>query len=268
MVSTVTLPPKELLLLTSFSRLPLFPSLSETLSLCIGNLPELCTLSLPHNLLSGLIQSQIDNIQSLQILEFQGNNFSGHIPYQITYLSYLHFLNLSYNTLSGLTPNTLIGFAKVNTLDCSNNQLSSPIDLHKFDSLNHLKLSNNYFVRAVPSIIGKCSNLRTLLLDGNIFQGSIPLKLGQIHQLRIFDVSRNSITDRIPTQLANCRKLSFVMLTNLADPQSDQNSSFAASGGCGVGEFNAFDRVNLAQNYFTADLPQNMAAACKNFTRI
>ncbi|GMP30454.1 hypothetical protein CsSME_00005115 [Camellia sinensis var. sinensis] len=247
MVSTATLPPKELLLLTSLSHVPLFPSLFETLSFCIGNLPELHTFSLPHNLLSGLIPSQIDNIRSLQILELQGKNFSGCIPYQITYLSYLHFLNLSYDTFSGLISDTLIGFAKVNTLDCSNNPLSSPIDLHKFDaiskyeSLNHLKLSNNYFVRAIPSIIGKCSNLRTFLLDGNIFQGPIPLELGQIHQLQILDVSINSITDRFPTQLANCRKLSFVMLTNLADPQSDQNSSSAASGGCSVGEFNAFD---------------------------
>ncbi|KAL7190455.1 hypothetical protein ACSBR2_022686 [Camellia fascicularis] len=197
-VSTATLPPKELLLLTSLSRLPIFPSLSGTLTLCIGNLPKLHTPSLPHNLLSGLIPSQIDNIRSLQILELQGNNFFGHIPYQITYLSYLRFLNLSYNTFSGLIPDTLISFAKVNNLDCSNNQLFGPIDLHKFDaiskceSLNHLKLSNNYFFGAIPSVIGKCSNLRTLLLDGNIFQGPIPL-----------------------------------------------NSS-AASGGCGVGEFNAF----------------------------
>ncbi|KAI7981535.1 LRR receptor-like serine/threonine-protein kinase RPK2 [Camellia lanceoleosa] len=132
--------------------------------------------------------------------------------------------------------------------DSETDSCGSPIDLHKFDaiskceSLNHLKLSNNYFVGAIPSVISKCSNLRTLLLDGNIFQGLIPLKLGQIHQLRILDVSRNSITDRIPIQLANCRKLSFVMLTNLANPQSDQNSSSAASGGCGVREFNAFDR--------------------------
>ncbi|KAI8029114.1 LRR receptor-like serine/threonine-protein kinase RPK2 [Camellia lanceoleosa] len=94
----------------------------------------------------------------------------------------------------------------------------------------------------MPSVIGKCSNLRTFLLDGNIFQGPIPLKLGQIHQLRILDVSINSITDRFPIQLANCQKLSFVTLTNLVDPQSNQNSSSTANGGCGVGEFNAFDR--------------------------
>ncbi|PKU64647.1 LRR receptor-like serine/threonine-protein kinase RPK2 [Dendrobium catenatum] len=185
----------------------------------IGNLTELRFLSLSYNLFSGEIPAAaIGALRQLELLDLRGNNFSGRIPDQIANLPSLGVLNLSHNSLQGPIPDGLIGLAPLKSLDLSFNRLSGRINVSPIGdckSLNHLKLSGNLFVGAIPPDIGKCSNIQTLLLDGNIFEGSIPANLGRITELRVLDISMNSLTDRIPNELGNCHQLSVLVLTNL-----------------------------------------------------
>ncbi|KAL0924138.1 hypothetical protein M5K25_004946 [Dendrobium thyrsiflorum] len=185
----------------------------------IGNLTELRFLSLPYNSFSGEIPAAaIGALRQLELLDLRGNNFSGRIPDQIGNLPSLGVLDLSYNSLQGPIPDGLIGLVPLKSLDLSFNRLSGRIKVSPIGdckSLNHLKLSGNLLVGAIPPDIGRCSNIRTLLLDGNIFQGSIPADLGRITELRVLDISMNSLTDRIPNELGNCRQLSVLVLTNL-----------------------------------------------------
>ncbi|KAL2552645.1 LRR receptor-like serine/threonine-protein kinase RPK2 [Forsythia ovata] len=224
-------------------------ALAGVLPPTIGNLTNLRVLSLSHNSFSGHIPPELGKLKSLQTLELQGCNFSGRIPDQIRFLSSLHLLNLSYNSLWGPIPSGWIGSGMLSVVDLSNNQLSGDLTVAgsgQCEFLQHLKLSNNFFVNEIPPEIEKCSNLRTLLLDGNIFQGRIPIQIGHLSQLRVLDVSRNSLTDTIPPELANCLKLSVLVLTNLDDfGSSFYNISADGSAGSVLdfsrGEFNAFD---------------------------
>ena len=273
-----------------------------TLSASIGDLSELRILSIPYNVFSGKIPADVVKLQKLEMLQLQGNNFSGRIPDQISSLSSLRVLNLSYNVLSGQIPDKLIGSGDLRVIDLSNNRLYGEIGVDsssECELLVHLKLSNNFLTDNIPAEIGKCRNLRTLLLDGNIFEGQIPSEIGLISQLRVLDISRNSLTDRIPKELANCRELSVVVLTNLDDFSSAEDSLADGS----RGEFNAFmggvpsellllpklqmfwapranlggrlpsnwsdscslRALNLGQNYMSAVLPGNMGK-CKKLT--
>ncbi|KAF8408522.1 hypothetical protein HHK36_007678 [Tetracentron sinense] len=276
--------------------------LAGRLAPSIGNLTELRILSIPYNAFFGHIPPELRSLQSLEVLELQGNNFSGRIPHQISSLSCLRLLNLSYNLFSGPIPNKLIGFAGITTVDLSYNQLSGGITVDpssRCESLSHLKLSGNFLVDTIPPEIGNCSNLMSLLLDGNILEGRIPAEIGRISKLRVLDVSRNSLIDKIPKELANCRQLSVLVLTNLVDFQSAEDSLPESS----RGEFNAFVGgipfeilllpnleilwapranlrgrlpnnwnnscklrvLNLGQNYITGLIPERMGM-CKNLS--
>ncbi|XP_042499073.1 LRR receptor-like serine/threonine-protein kinase RPK2 [Macadamia integrifolia] len=227
-----------LLSFDSTSKEPL-PFLSGTLPASLGNLTELRVLSLPYNGFYGAIPAEFGALRSLQILKLQGNNFSGWIPDQMRYLSSLRILNLSFNSFSGPIPEKLIGSSGLRAIDLSYNQLSGAIKIDPSsgcESLRHLKLSGNLLVDKIPPEIGNCSNLRTLLLDGNILEGRIPAEIGNILELRTLDVSRNSLSDSIPKELAKCRKLSVIVLTNLVDPITFDDSSIETS----EVEFNAF----------------------------
>ncbi|CAN1137604.1 LRR receptor-like serine/threonine-protein kinase RPK2 [Linum perenne] len=215
-------------------------SLVGTLPDSIADLSDLRVLVISHHRFSGQIPTSLSNLRSLEVLQLQGNNFSGEIPSEISSLRSLRVLNLSSNLLSGQIPSRLIGVESLTAVDLSNNQLKGEITFDRFgncSNLVHLKLSNNYLEKTIPSEIGRCKNLRTLLLDGNVLQGSIPPEIGQISELRILDVSTNSLTDSIPDELANCRNLAVLVLTNTsnfvhASDIVDADSRL---------EFNAFD---------------------------
>ncbi|KAI4348391.1 hypothetical protein L6164_009120 [Bauhinia variegata] len=269
----------------------------------IGDISELRVLSIPHNLFSGEIPESIGKLRFLQVLELQGNNFSGRIPDQISYPQSLRLLNLSNNAFTGPLPSNLIGSGSVRVVDLSNNQLSGSILINSStgcDSLNHLKLSNNFLSGKIPSEIGKCWNLRTLLLNGNILEGRIPPEIGNIVELRVLDVSKNSLTESLPKELANSRKLSILVLTDLFESTSPSDGSLMDSF---RGEFNAFVGnippqvfllsslqilwapranlggrlpsvrtgscslrvLNLAQNYYTGMIPGSLGL-CRNLT--
>ncbi|GFS34393.1 receptor-like protein kinase 2 [Actinidia rufa] len=218
------------------------------LSPFIGNLTQLCTLSIPHHLFSGQIPPQIGNLRALQILELQGNNFSGSIPYHLS--PSLRMLNLSSNTLSGPIPGTLIGLGRLTSLDLSNNQLSGAIKVlgGKCESLSHLKLSNNYLVQTIPRDIAKCSNLTTLLLDENKPPQrswswswswiSMPLRVVYLMSfccfpiLRCFGRRRANLGGRLPRNWTNSCSLRI---------------------------------LNLGQNYFIGSIPDSLGL-CKNLT--
>ncbi|KAK8940258.1 LRR receptor-like serine/threonine-protein kinase RPK2 [Platanthera guangdongensis] len=195
--------------------------------------------------LTGKLASDIGRLTELRFLSVSHNNFSGEIPAAIGVLGKLEILDLSYNSLQGRIFSDLIGLMPLKSIDLSFNRLSGTIELNPAmgefcKSLNHLKLSGNIFVGAIPAEIGKCSNLQTLLLDGNGFDGGIPAELGLINELRVLDVSMNSLTDKIPKELSNCSQLSVLILTNLIGSSIASISSPLDLFNNTTEEFNAF----------------------------
>jgi hypothetical protein len=61
-------------------------------------------LNLSHNLLTGLIPSNIISLSELEFLDLSHNNLSGEVPSSLGSLQSLTLLDLSYNNLSGSVP--------------------------------------------------------------------------------------------------------------------------------------------------------------------
>ncbi|XP_048422768.1 receptor-like protein 9DC3 [Pyrus x bretschneideri] len=70
----------------------------------IGNLKELRSLNLSHNILTGSIPSSFGNLMKLESLDLSQNKLSGQIPQQLRQLTFLGSFNVSHNNLTGPIP--------------------------------------------------------------------------------------------------------------------------------------------------------------------
>nr|POE84568.1 isoform 2 of mdis1-interacting receptor like kinase 2 [Quercus suber] len=69
--------------------------------------PNLLSLNLSNNSLSGIINSNISHLSKLSLLDLSGNQFTGRIPSEIGNLTSLHVIDLSANRMTGLIPQDL-----------------------------------------------------------------------------------------------------------------------------------------------------------------
>ncbi|KAL4354249.1 hypothetical protein GQ457_06G043400 [Hibiscus cannabinus] len=76
----------------------------------IGNIAALKLLNLADNDLSGQLPSELSKLSNLEYLDLSGNNFKGKIPDRLS--TSLHGFNVSYNDLSGPIPENLRSFPR------------------------------------------------------------------------------------------------------------------------------------------------------------
>ena len=167
----------------------------------LGNLPNLTTLSLDNNSLSGEISDSLGNLSNLTTLNLNNNSLSGEIPNSLGNLPNLTTLNLDNNSLSGEIPNSLGNLSNLTTLSLDNNSLSGeiPNSLGNLPNLTTLNLDNNSLSGEIPNSLGNLSNLTTLSLDNNGLSGPIPNELKTLNAIQIFRLYDNAF---LPDDLA------------------------------------------------------------------
>ncbi|KAA3473585.1 putative inactive receptor kinase [Gossypium australe] len=104
----------ELLVMSSYPQMESldlsYNSLTGGLPSEIGNIAALKLLNLADNDLSGQLPSELSKLSNLEYLDLSGNNFKGKIPDRLS--NNLNGFNVSYNDLSGPIPENLRGFPR------------------------------------------------------------------------------------------------------------------------------------------------------------
>ncbi|BAT84204.1 hypothetical protein VIGAN_04150600 [Vigna angularis var. angularis] len=173
---------------------------------------HLAEMIVSDNAISGQISRH--NISSffpnLETLDMSENAISGSIPREFGLMKLLQTLDLSNNQLSGEIPRELINISSLQTLDLSDNQLTKVIFGvgHKHTgSVSSLDISNNQLVGKIPSLIKNMSGLEHLSMSNNHFEGSIPLELAELKNLVYLDLSQNNLTGEIPPFISSSVKI-------------------------------------------------------------
>ncbi|XP_039160596.1 receptor-like protein EIX2 [Eucalyptus grandis] len=166
-------------------------------------MPQLETLNLNNNLLSGLIPTSICEMEFLYGLHLGRNELVGEIP-ACWKESPLVNLDLSSNKLYGVIPNSLGNLIGLASLHLNNNSLHGeiPVTLSYCKDLQILDLGENKISGSVPHWIGPSFRLLQILrLRENMFNGSIPSQLCLLSALQILDMAVNNLTGPVPNCL-------------------------------------------------------------------
>ncbi|GJZ82021.1 leucine-rich repeat-containing protein [Tanacetum coccineum] len=195
----------------------------------------LTVLDLGNNHLNGTFPGWLEELRFLQVLILKSNNFHGNIQPSFAVKSPfqgLHVLDLSHNGFVGQLPtkyfqnfNSMKNVVKDNTepqyLYMGGKYYSFVVAMkgvyqdipRLFVSLTIIDLSNNYFKRGIPEIIGNLSALKVLNLSHNCLNGRIPDSLGKLSEIESLDLSWNKLTGNIPQSLAGIKGLEVLNLS-------------------------------------------------------
>ncbi|KAF5475685.1 hypothetical protein F2P56_007464 [Juglans regia] len=187
-------------------------SLTGRIPLEIGILKNLVYLSLSFNMLVGPIPSTLGHLPNLENLDLCQNKINGSIPPEIGMLKNLTSLYLSSNMLVGPIPSTLGHLINLEYLNFGQNKIngSIPPEIGLLKNLTSLYLYSNMLVGPIPSTLGHLINLKYLYLGQNKINGSIPPEIGMLKNLTSLYLYSNMLVGPIPStlgQLANLESL-------------------------------------------------------------
>ncbi|GAU16311.1 hypothetical protein TSUD_299430 [Trifolium subterraneum] len=131
-----------------------------------SDLPNLHTLSLRFNSLSGPLPSDLSACTSLKNLYLQQNLLSGEIPATLFQLTGLVRVNLASNNFSGKIPAGFQNLTRLKTLYLQNNRFTGSLTELNRVQLDQFNVSNNMLNGSVPEKLqtfGKDSFLGNLL---------------------------------------------------------------------------------------------------------
>ncbi|GJZ90429.1 leucine-rich repeat-containing protein [Tanacetum coccineum] len=196
---------------------------------------SLKVLDLGNNHLNGTFPRWLGELRFLQVLVLKSNNFHGNIQPSFAVKSpfpRLQVLDLSHNGFVGQLPtkyfqnfDSMKNVVKDNTepqyLDIKGYYYSFVVAVKGvnlvipklFVSLTIIDLSNNYFERGIPEIIGNLRALKVLNLSHNRLYGRIPDSLGKLSEIESLDLSSNQLTGNIPQSLAGINGLEVLDLS-------------------------------------------------------
>ncbi|KAL4654590.1 hypothetical protein ACB092_01G390800 [Castanea dentata] len=218
--------------------------------------PNLETLYLGGNKLSGHIQSDISNCSNLAQVDFGRNSLSGPIPKSLGNLKYLRSLVLYDNQL---------------TAEPGEQEMTFLSSLSNCIFLEELVISFNSFNTTIPDYIGNLSiSLKTFIASYNQIKGQIPMKIGSLKNLTSLDLSYNNLTGNIPSTLGGVEGLQSLnlrvnniggnipkelcQLRNLGRLLLSHNKISGSIPNC-IGNLNLLQRLNLSHNGLTSSIP-------------
>ncbi|KAL6603129.1 hypothetical protein ACP70R_043490 [Stipagrostis hirtigluma subsp. patula] len=214
--------------------------------------PQLQTLNLAGNRISGVIPPGIDNIVGLQTLDLNSNLLAGAIPDTIGKLKNLQELRLQENKLSGPLPSSIGNLTQLLSLDLSSNLLngSIPPSLGNLQQLTLLNLSGNKLTGSVPGELFSLSSLSSAMdLSDNQLDGLLPQDVGQLVKLALMAMSRNRFSGEIPAALGSCQSMEFLDL---------DSNFFTGSIPPPLSRLKGLRRLNLTSNRLSGSIPPEL----------
>ncbi|GFZ08530.1 kinase family with leucine-rich repeat domain-containing protein [Actinidia rufa] len=131
----------------------------------------------------------------------------------------LTFLDLSYNEISGGFPTVLYNCSNLQHLDLSQNYFVGPIpsDINRLSSsLQFIDIGANNFSGDIPPVIGDLPELRNLYLYANEFNGTFPVEIGNLTNLRYLKMAYNDLflPAKVPSEFGKLKNLKFLWMTS------------------------------------------------------
>ncbi|XP_020525978.1 receptor-like protein 12 [Amborella trichopoda] len=194
----------------------------------LKSLPQLGSLDISHNFLTGDISSILTSFPRLSFLDMSFNKFYGRLPSHMT--GDFWSLDLSNNKISGNLPPNLTRTDTLGYLNLSNNSLDGPLlstnfNLTRIQSihLDHnafhgtipknlllyspllmvMDIGANYMSGLIPREIAEITSIQVLILKENRFEGNIPDEICRLQRLAILDLSENNFEGSIPSCFHN-----------------------------------------------------------------
>ncbi|KAL4605853.1 hypothetical protein ACB092_09G059800 [Castanea dentata] len=188
----------------------------EISKLNISSFPNLVSLDLSHNLLTGSISVEVGTLSKLTHLDLSHNLLTGTLPPSFGNLTRLVKFDISSNFINGSIPKELGNLTNLTYFSVRDNQLISelPLSLANLTRLQAFDISSNLFSGSIPKGLGNLKNLLKLRLSDNNFTGAIPSALGLLTNLSILDLSMNQINGHIPLEIGNMKNLSYLCINN------------------------------------------------------
>ena len=232
--------------------------LTGSIPAALANLPNLRTLQLGGNALSGTIPDSFGDyvdstdtskgrtLQKLRVLYLWGSNFPEKHPDYSTY-------NIpdEFGYIETIVHPT--------TQDCETDQQGTsvcksplggtiPDSLGNLTSLQELRLDSNRFSGSIPDSFTNLTELRMLQLSNNQFSGPLPTNLGNLTKLESFSVSRNSLSGGIPTSISNLTKMLYLGMDGNSFSGNIPNFS----------RMTLLDSLHLGSNHLEGTIPSSL----------
>ncbi|XP_039160582.1 receptor-like protein EIX1 [Eucalyptus grandis] len=191
-------------------------------------MPQLSTLNLNDNLLSGPIPTSLCEMEFIEVLHLGRNKLVGEVP-ACWKEPPLTLLDLSSNKLFGIIPSSLGNLFALRSLHLNNNSLHGeiPVTINFCRNLQILDLGENKISGSVPHWIGpRFPSLQILRLRENMFNGSIPSQLCLLSALQILDMAVNDLTGTIPNCLGHMKGMK---LNKSIDEGNSLSPTYAAA---------------------------------------
>ncbi|KAG6643042.1 MDIS1-interacting receptor like kinase 2-like [Carya illinoinensis] len=223
-------------------------NLTGLIPLEIGMLKNLTSLSLYSNMLVGPIPSTIGHLTNLEHLDLGLNKINGSIPPEIGMLKNLTSLYLDSNMLVGPIPSKIGHLTNLEYLYLGHNKIngSIPPEIGMLKNLSLLFLSSNMLVGPIPTTLVHLTNLEYLDLGRNKINGSIPPEIGMLENLTHLDLSSNMLVGPIPFIWDNLTYLNYLDLSvndlTGSIPYHERNLYWVT-------------HVNLSHNFLSGEIP-------------
>ncbi|KAK7820132.1 mdis1-interacting receptor like kinase 2, partial [Quercus suber] len=228
--------------------------------------------------LENLDLSSFPNLLSLDLKE---NQLTGTIPTNIGTLYKLKFLDLSTNSLNGSLPLSLANLTQVYELDLSRNNITGELDPLLFPdatsqsktgllSLKNFLLQDNMLGGRIPGEIGNLKYLDVLALDGNYFCGPIPQSIVQLQynqltghidqdlgvypNLNYIDLSYNRLQGKLSPNWVESKNLTLLRLAgNMMSGQIPSE----------IVQLSKMVKLDLSSNQFSGNIPAEIGTLSK-----
>ncbi|XP_062151716.1 receptor-like protein 6 [Alnus glutinosa] len=162
------------------------------------NLPQLTSVDLSNNLLSGEIHFGLKNNTQLASIVLSNNRLTGPVTFGPMNLTQLSNLDLSGNKLHGQISNSIFNLKNLEFLDLSKNYLDGIVEFVEFVKvpvLHSLDISGNQ-LSEFPNFLRNQHELEYLNLSNNEIHGQVPEWMWNTSStsLQILDLSNNFLT--------------------------------------------------------------------------